>query len=571
MSEQGGRDGGRSGSGTGGRGQGGQGGQGGRGRGTGGGPGGRGGRGPGGPGGSGARGAGGPAGRGSGGRPPGGRPGGPGAEQRPEDGRSGPARQRWTTQRPSQRSRGAGPARDVAFDVLTAVREEDAYANLVLPGLLRREGLDARDAALATELAYGTLRGRGLYDAVLAACLDRPLERVDPPVLDALRLGAHQLLATRVPPHAAVSQTVGLVRSRIGAGPAGFANAVLRRVAEKDAAAWAGQVAPAREDDAVGHLAVVTSHPAWVVRALREALVAHGRDVAEVGDLLRADNVAPEVALAARPGLASPDEVASEAAGAVLRTEPGRWAPTAVRLLEGDPGALPAVRAGRARVQDEGSQLVALALAAAPLEGRDERWLDLCAGPGGKAALLAAAGATRGAGLVAVETAAHRARLVEQALGAVPPGAPPAEVRTADGRTVGDDEPGAFDRVLVDAPCTGLGALRRRPEARWRRTPADLGGLAPLQRDLLASALAAVRVGGVVAYVTCSPHAAETRAVVEDAVRRSRGTVELLDAPQVLAGVAGRDVGAGEGPTAQLWPHVHGTDAMFLALLRRTA
>ncbi|GAA2035433.1 transcription antitermination factor NusB [Pseudokineococcus marinus] len=571
------------------------------GRGRGGGTGGGRPRSPGGAGGGGPRG-GAPGGGPRGGGPRGGGPraGGPGADGPrsggPRDGgpraagpaagagaraggagrRSGPDRQRWSTQKPSQRSRGGGPAREVAFDVLTAVREEDAYANLVLPALLRKHRLDAREASLATELAYGTLRGRGLYDAVLAACTDRALAQVDPPLLDALRLGVHQLLATRVPPHAAVSQTVGLVRTRVGPGAGGFANAVLRRVAEHDRDAWAGRVAP-EDGDPTERLAVLHSHPAWVVRALREALVTHGRDVGELEALLRADNAAPEVVLAARPGLSTPEELVAAAGAAVLRTTSGAWSPQAVRLEEGDPGALAPVRDGRARVQDEGSQLVALALAAAPLEGRDERWLDLCAGPGGKAALLSAAGAARGARLTAVEVSEHRARLVAQALAA----GPDVDVRTGDGRAVGDDEPGGYDRVLVDAPCTGLGALRRRPEARWRRQPSDLSGLGPLQRDLLASALAAVRVGGVVAYVTCSPHPAETVAVVRDAVRR--GAVELLDAPAVLDAAAlspvpgtappvdegtGRD---GGGRTAQLWPHAHGTDAMFLALLRRTA
>ncbi|MEJ5915717.1 RsmB/NOP family class I SAM-dependent RNA methyltransferase [Pseudokineococcus sp. 1T1Z-3] len=503
-------------------------------------------------------------------------PGGGGPRER-----SGPARQRWSTQKPSQRSRGGGSAREVALDVLTAVRVDDAYANLVLPGLLRAAQaagqMDARDAAFATELAYGTLRGRGLYDAVLAVCSGRPLAQVDPPLLHALRLGVHQLLATRVPPHAAVSQTVGLVRTRVGAGAGGFANAVLRRVAEKDRDAWVAEVAPEGGEEAE-RLAVVHSHPAWVVRALREALVAHGRDVGELEALLRADNAAPEVVLATRPGLSTPEELVSQAREKVLRTAAGAWSPVAVRLDEGDPGSLPAVREGRARVQDEGSQLAALALAAAPLDGRDERWLDLASGPGGKAALLAAVGAQRGASLVAVEVSEHRARLVAQAVAGVPQGGPPVEVRTGDGREVGADEPGAYDRVLVDAPCTGLGALRRRPEARWRRLPSDLSGLGPLQRDLLASALAAVRVGGVVAYVTCSPHAAETLAVVGDAVRRGKGAVELLDAPAAVDAAAGRAVpgtapaggdASPAGRTAQLWPHVHGTDAMFVALLRR--
>jgi 16S rRNA (cytosine967-C5)-methyltransferase len=251
----------------------------------------------------------------------------------------------------------------------------------------------------------------------------------------------------------------------------------------------------------------------------------------------------------------------------------GRWAPTALVLGEGgDPAGLAEVRDGRAGVQDEGSQLVTLAFAGAPVDGPDARWLDLCAGPGGKAALLGALAAGRGARLVANEVQPHRARLVEQAVAGLPDGAVE-EVRTGDGRTVGADEPGGYDRVLVDAPCTGLGALRRRPESRWRRSPADLAGLAELQRELLASALRAVRVGGVVAYVTCSPHLAETRLVVTDAVRartKAGDGVEVLDAVAAVRAVS-PGVDLPDRTDVQLWPHVHGTDAMHLTLLRRTS
>jgi len=511
--------------------------------------------------------------------PSAGRSGSPrGRGSRPDGGRGGPDRSRpWTASRPAARPRTGDPARRVAFEVLRAVEEQDAYANLVLPRLLREQRLDARDAAFATELAYGALRGRGTYDAVLAACVDRPLAQLDPPLLDALRLGAHQLLATRVAQHAAVSETVALVRGAVGTGASGLANAVLRRVAARDLAAWLDEVAPPSEGpgaDPVGALAVRESHPAWVVRAMREALVAAGRPAGELQALLAADNARPLVALAALPGLATPEDLV--AAGA----RPGRWSPVAAVLPEGDPASLPAVRSARARVQDEGSQLAALALLAAPLlggggvdgRGAGERWADLCAGPGGKAALLAATAAQRGARLLAVEVAPHRARLVDQALAGVVAEHPgTVEVVAGDGRAVGDERPGQFDRVLVDAPCTGLGALRRRPEARWRRTPADLSELAPLQRELLASALEAVRPGGVVAYVTCSPHPAETQAVVDDVVRRRAKDgepVEVLDAPAVLRELAGVE-DAGTGLRAQLWPHLHGTDAMSTSLLRR--
>ena len=470
---------------------------------------------------------------------------------------------------PSARRRGTDPARTAAFDVLREVADSDAYANLVLPPLLRERRIAGRDAAFATELAYGTLRLRGRYDAILERCVDRPLDQVDPPLLDVLRLGAHQLLGMRVPQHAAVSETVGLARDRVGAGPAQMVNAVLRKVARTPLGEWLDTLYDDAPDPVTG-AATVGSHPVWIARALREALTADGRDPAELDELLDADNTSPRVTLVARPGLVTTDELRDETA-THLDLAPGYWLPTALILGGNDPLSVPAVADGRAGVQDEGSQAVALALAAAPLDGPDERWLDLCAGPGGKASLLAALAAGRGARLVANEVAPHRARLVEKALRAVPADAVE-EVRTGDGREIGTQEPGAYDRVMVDAPCTGLGALRRRPESRWRRTPGDLAVLSTLQRELLSSALDAVRVGGVVAYVTCSPHLAETRLVVDD-VLRARGDVERLDAREAVRAVVepGLDIPLGERLDVQLWPHVHGTDAMHLTLLRRDA
>ncbi|WP_186778864.1 RsmB/NOP family class I SAM-dependent RNA methyltransferase [Streptomyces salinarius] len=454
------------------------------------------------------------------------------------------------------------PVRILAFEALRAVDERDAYANLVLPPLLRKarekegpEKFDARDAALATELVYGTLRRQRTYDAIIADCVDRPLREVDPPVLDVLSLGVHQLLGTRIPSHAAVSASVELARVVLGDGRAKFVNAVLRKVARDDLDGWLERVAPPYDEDPEDHLAVVHSHPRWVVSALWDSL---GGGRTGIEELLAADNERPEVTLVARPGRATPGELLGEEAAV-----PGRWSPYAVRLSEGgEPGAVEAVREGRAGVQDEGSQLVALALANAPLDGPDRRWLDGCAGPGGKAALLGALAAERGAFLLASEKQPHRAGLVARALDGNPG---PYQVIAADG-TRPAWRPGSFDRVLVDVPCTGLGALRRRPEARWRRRPEDLDGFAPLQRGLLRSALEAVRVGGVVAYATCSPHLAETRAVVADVLKQHPGT-ELLDARPLLPGVPG----LGEGPDVQLWPHLHGTDAMYLALVRRTS
>ncbi|MFF4191697.1 RsmB/NOP family class I SAM-dependent RNA methyltransferase [Nonomuraea sp. NPDC001831] len=493
-----------------------------------------------------------------------------------------------TGTKPRPRRPARDHARNAAFDLLRAVDERDAYANLLLPRLLRERDIRGRDAALATELAYGTLRGLGTYDAIIEMCSDRA---PDPAVRDALRLGAHQLLRMRVPPHAAVGTTVDLVRLRVGQGAAKFVNAVLRKIGSRELEDWIPIVAPDSDHDPVGHLAVAYGHPRWIVSAFRDALGGGG----ELADLLDADNVRPLVTLVARPGRSSVAELAESGAA------PGRYSPYAAYLREGDPGQIEAVAETRAAVQDEASQLVALALTRVPLDGEDELWLDMCAGPGGKAGLLdavatygdlagldgesrpgdgerrpgdggaAADGAAvsvggaagggpvafpGGARVLAADVQYHRARLVWQTTRT-------ASVVTADG-TEPAWRPGVFDRVMLDAPCTGLGALRRRPEARWRRDPASIAELGALQRRLLGTALDAVRPGGVVAYVTCSPHLAETRVVVGDVMGR-RGDVEQLDARDYLPEVDG----LGDGPHAQFWPHRHGTDAMFLALLRK--
>ena len=461
---------------------------------------------------------------------------------------SGPPRRPRGGPRSGRRPRPPRPALDgarlTAYDVLDGVSARGAYANLLLPQLLGERNLDPRDAGFATQLAYGALRAQGTLDTVLAQSVDRPLDQLDPRVLDLLRLGTYQLIDLRVPPHAAVDTTVDLTRAIVGAGASGLVNAVLRKVATGgDRAAWLATLGA--EGDR--RLALATDHPEWIVRAWRAALDA---DDAELETALQADDAAPEVHLVAR-------RMTREALVAESGGEAGPWSPYAVRLHGGDPGRLPSVRSGAAAVQDEGSQLAALLLARAPLDGPDEAWLDMCAGPGGKAGLLAAV-RPEGVRLTAADRAPHRAELVRQALR----GVDDVEVLVADGREP-PWAPGSFDRVLLDAPCTGLGALRRRPEVRWRRTADDVAPLAALQTELLDSALAAVRPGGVVAYVTCSPHPAETEEVVGAAALRE--TVEVLPVAPLFRAVPGMS----RGDHGQLWPHRHGTDAMFMALLRR--
>lgn len=437
--------------------------------------------------------------------------------------------------------------REAAYQCVRAVVHDDAYANLALPSILARASLTGRDAGFATELAYGALRMRGLYDAVIASAARRNVDTLDQPVRLALWLGAHQALAMRVPAHASASQTVDLARRHGGPRTAAFVNAVMRRITERTRDEWITVVAPGagRADLAMRH-----SHPIWVVDALDQALTADGR-TGELERLLAADNDPAAVTLVARPGLIERDE---------LPGEPTRLSPWGVTLDGGDPGDLPAIASATAAVQDEGSQLVAAALVAHHRVEQGERWLDMCAGPGGKTALLGAIAAQRGASVDANELHVHRAELVRRAVVAVPQGT--VTVIEGDARRIAD---GLYDRVLLDAPCTGLGALRRRPEARWRRQPSDIPDLVVLQQELLAAAGRAVRPGGLIAYVTCSPLIAETTEVIAQATG-----LDVVDARPAMASVTDSSRNSwGAGPHVQLWPHAHGTDAMFLAFLQR--
>ncbi|WP_087117984.1 RsmB/NOP family class I SAM-dependent RNA methyltransferase [Corynebacterium urinipleomorphum] len=436
------------------------------------------------------------------------------------------------------------PARQAAFDAVLRVETEDAFGNLVLPQILRERKIKGRDAAFATEIAYGTLRSLGVLDAVIADCSSRSLNDLDPAVLTALRLGTYQLLFTRVDDHAAVDTSVRLAEAA-GAGKAkGFVNGILRTVSRTSAEAWMDKLTP---DDAVAAVAFRTAHPEWIAQSFARVV---GKDELEAA--LEADSQRPIVHLVARPGEMSAEELALVTGG-----DEGRYSPYAVYLADGgDPGSLEPVRDRMAAVQDEGSQLIARAVTEVPVDDDQGRWLDLCAGPGGKAALMGSIAEIDGAHVDAVEVGETRAELIRKSTDGLP-----VTVHVADGRSPGL-EPG-FDRVLVDAPCSGLGALRRRPEARWRKSEDDIADLNTLQSDLLASAVDLAKPGGVVVYSTCSPDVRETRGIVDKQV--AQGNVEELDARDYIPEMDE----LGQHLSAQMWPHRHGTDAMFMAVLRK--
>ena len=431
-------------------------------------------------------------------------------------------------------------SRRIAYTLISQVNREGAFANIRLPQLLADSTLDERDRSFATELSYGTLRMQGKHDFAIRAKIDRPFESLDHAVVDLLRMGLHQIFEMRVPDHAAVDATVELARSVAGEGKASYVNAILRSVL-RDPPNFD------EEDD----LGTRYSHPDWIVKAFNDRL----KDPDRLVTLLESHNrpVAPH--LVAWPGLSTREELLTEGGEAISE---GSYAVRSSKM----PGSYAAVHERRAGVQDLGSQLVGEIFFNTAADEGYLNWLDMCAGPGGKAAMLFNLIHTHRVKdiFTANEPTEHRARLVSHVV-------PPANVISHRGEDL-PSLPTRYDRIIIDAPCSGLGALRRRPEARWRKTIADLKNLVTIQRDLLDAGVALLNPGGVIAYVTCSPHRSETSAQVADFLYRHKD-FELADLnPFIPESARGMNLVEADG-TIQMWTDIHGTDSMFMALFRR--
>lgn len=462
--------------------------------------------------------------------------------------------------------------RTLVYQVLLAVETRDSYANLLLPPRLTRAGISGRDAGFATELTYGTLRSQGYYDWIIDECSSRPVTSLEKEVLIILRMGLHQLLNMRVPTHAAVSESVNLTKQEANEGAAGLVNGVLRQAVRL---AESGELDARLEGLSKSRrLATEFSHPAWIIAAYRAALREQEKlgaqipsDDASLTALLAENNRAPYINLVARPGLADREALADAVEDSGQDVAYSTLTPWGLVVSGGDPAQLEEVVAARAGVEDQGSQLVAGIAAQYPLEGSDRNWLDLCAGPGGKAALMAALGRERGAQLVANEISDHRAKLVEDSVKALDN----VQVVCQDGTEFPLREDG-YDRVLVDAPCTGLGALRRHPESRYRSRNETIPDITNLQARLLHRALEVCRPGGLVVYATCSPHPAETTFLVQR-VLKERSDAQLLALSPVLKQLIAADawpqgLGCAE-KYLQLWPHIHASDAMFAVVITK--
>ncbi|HSO94939.1 MAG TPA: 16S rRNA (cytosine(967)-C(5))-methyltransferase RsmB [Acidimicrobiia bacterium] len=422
-------------------------------------------------------------------------------------------------------------ARELARDVLVRV-EDGAYSNLVLPELLRRTGLSSRDRAFVTELVYGTLRARRRLDDRLATHLRRPLDALDPPVRAALRLGAYQLEAG-VAPHAAVGETVEVTPPRAR----GFVNGVLR--------ALAATGPPFPEQHRPG---VALSYPDWIVDRLTRDL---GADEARAA--LEAQNEAPVLTLRPNPRRTTPAALVAELTAAGASVVPGRLVTDAVGVRgAGDTAALAVVHEGRATPQDEASQAVVTLLDAQP----GDRVLDVAAAPGGKATGVGERVGDDGL-VVAADIHPGRLRLVADAARRL--GLTTVRSVLADGRRLPVRDDGV-DRVLVDAPCSGLGVLRRRPEARWR-VGEPSPDLVDLQTALVLTAAPAVRPGGQLLYSVCTLTRAETTGVAARVLSALGDTFAVLDPPPAPW--------RPWGPGALLLPHDANTDGMFVLSLRR--
>jgi 16S rRNA (cytosine967-C5)-methyltransferase len=425
----------------------------------------------------------------------------------------------------------AGPAqptsaRAVALGVIGRVTDEGAYSNLSLRSTLDRSALGPRDRRLAAELAYGTIRRLLSLDWVLARHTKRPLERADPRARALLRLGSYQLLFTRIPDHAAISATVDLAGPRERA----FVNAVLRAVA-RDRPGW--PEGPGDDD-----ISIRTGVASWGVRELRRLL---GPEVERAAVAL-----GERTATAVRTNTCRTSETALvrafESAG--WRVQKGTIHSQSLLVDGGDPAALPGYEEGWFAVQDQASSFVVDALGPRP----GDRILDACAGPGGKAGHMACLVGDGGL-VVAADVTTSRLRLVRRQADRLSLRVP---LVAQDARRPAVRGP--FDRILVDAPCSGLGAARRRPELLWRTARSGLSGLARLQVAIVAGVAGLLKPGGVLVYSVCTYPRAETDAACDAILRHLPDLV-----PHVLEGPDG------PAPRIRLWPHRHGTDAMFVA------
>jgi 16S rRNA (cytosine967-C5)-methyltransferase len=486
---------------------------------------------------------------GSGGRAPG---------KRSRKGRGRPAAK---TLDDSEKNSAPTLTRLLATRVLERVERSQAYADIALHHALSRSPLTGVDRALTTELVYGTLRWRGRLDFFLSQMLNQELKTLDPLVATTLRLGAYQLLfSDRIPASAAVDQAVRCTRAVGNTRATGLVNAVLRRLSRE----WQTIVPPRLEDDPIPHLVHALSMPEWMAKRFLDLYGPEG-----AAAFAKACNQPPEITVRVNRTKADRDTLLEQLQETVPKARAGRYAPDAIRLGHiGDLGLDASFRQGLYSVQDEASQLVIEMLDPQP----GEFILDTCAAPGSKTTGIGERLAGKG-GVLGLDRNGRRLKMVEQTVRRLELSAVhtlkrdatlPLTDLTLPGKEDSQELP-RFDRILVDAPCSGLGSLRRNPDARWRVREADPGRLAAIQQTLLIRAAAVLRRGGTLVYSTCTVLPEED----EDQINRfleQNPNFRQVPASELPASLA--DVVDQQG-TLRLTPHEHGTDGFYAARLER--
>ena len=434
------------------------------------------------------------------------------------------------------------PTRLLVYELISQVNRDGAFANIRLPELLKKSKLTQSDRNLATEMSYGTLRMQGLMDFLAGKFTDRPFNELDPQIQDLLRIGIYQINQMRIPDHAAVSETVEVARQVAGDSKASYINAILRKVSSNTIDLDELDLLPIAEK-----LSLKYSHPIWIVNAFHDQL----KDWDSVEQLLVANNKSTRPDIVCWPVKSNSDEFLKLGAHKTDGLINGY-------TIEGIPSEFAPIVERRSGVQDRGSQIVVEDFIATWEPGL--KWLDLCAGPGGKAAYLLhfLRSLEPNASFLANEPVPHRAELVKRVIGNE-------IVVSHDGRD-SDLFNETYDRILVDAPCTGLGALRRRPEARWRKKISDLKELVSIQHDLLESSYKLLNAGGVLAYVTCSPHISETKAQIANFLA-DHADMKILNIGSLPNA---NKSGINPDGTVQLWTHRNQSDSMFIAFLKKS-
>lgn len=441
-------------------------------------------------------------------------------------------------------------ARQLAVKILLEVYMQDAYANVALARNLRQVELTAQDRRFVTELVYGTVKAGATLDWILKRYVNRPFKKIEPRLLAILRLGLYQLFyLDKVPASAACNTAVELAKKGGHRGSAGFVNAVLRTaVREPERAEF-----PTGKGHATEHLALASQHPQWLVKHWVKTL-----GFAEAEQLCAADNTEAPLCLRTNTLRNTPTELAAVLNAAGVEFTPSAWAPEGfVVTAHGALDQLAPLQDGRCQVQDESSMLVAHVVAPQP----GECVIDCCAAPGGKTTHLAQLMHNQGR-IIAGDIYEHKLARIQENADRL--GISIIEPVLVDAREIGTRYAGQADRVLVDAPCSGLGVLRRKPDARWHKSLQELQELPPLQSAILASAAQAVKPGGVLVYSTCTIERAENQAVVESFLQQHA----MFTLEQTGSFLPLKSVHAAE-QLVQLYPHRDGTDGFFIARLRR--